>query len=501
LTKHKNPVHSIAPRPCISTVLIAVVLGLLAPLCAAGNSAQASSAGILSGQSDASDPHHTSVHASDHATIGHPSSALASTTIWLPVLASGPWPDPPPFGVQLYKNSVSLVDQIADTGAGWIRIPLKWSQIEPENTQPRYFRWPEDLDEQLAALSSKNVRIILTLEGNPGWAATYAGGPVDLVDMAQLVQFMRAAVAHYGVAPYNVKYWEFYNEPDNGDELYADLGWGYFGNQPEAYVEMLSAVYSPIKDLDPQAQILFGGLAYDRWTNTGGPFVEDFFDKVLESGGAAYFDLMNFHYYPSFRDVWQPYGQGIIGKATYLRRKMAAYDVYKPIICTETGMWSDEANGGSDELQSRYVVQAFARSMAASLQPTIWFQLVDDKALGKHKTGLLDSDLRPKPSYQAYQTAVQQLSAAEYIRTLDSAETGSGEIEAYEFLMDEGMTRIVTAWTNDEELYTLALAAPHVTVVDKFGGETVLSDGDDGAVDGQVQAPVGPSPIYLRHEP
>ena len=102
-------------------------------------------------------------------------------------------------------------------------------------------------------------------------------------------------------------------------------GWGYFGHQPEAYVELLQAVYHPIKSEDAEAQIVFGGLAYDAWTGTGGPFVEDFLDKVLLNGGSDHFDVMNFHYYPVFDKVWAPYGNGIIGKTNYLRRKPAAF--------------------------------------------------------------------------------------------------------------------------------------------------------------------------------
>lgn len=503
-SKHRTPAVA---------VLIALVAGILCLLAATGGHTQASGVSAVHPlavtqpgpnlqdcESGAADPGCAATQPPANAA-GHPTVVSSTHSLWLPVTASGPGPDAAPFGVQLYRSNAALVDHVTETGAGWIRIPLDWSTVEPENTKPKNFQWSEELDEQLATLSRKNVRIILTLEDNPAWAATYPGGPVDLADISQLVQFMRAAVARYGAPPYNVKHWEFYNEPDNGNELLASSGWGYFGYQPEAYVEMLSAVYGSIKAVDPQAQIVFGGLAYDRWTSVGGPFVEEFLDKVLEGEGAKYFDLMNFHYYPGFRDVWQPYGQGIIGKATYLRRKMAAYDVYKPVICTETGMWSDAANGGSDELQSRYVGQAFARAMVADLQPTIWFQLLDDSRLGVWKFGLLDPDLRPKPSYQAYQTAVEQLSPAECVRTLEAGETGSAQIEAYEFLVDGGLTTLVMAWANDEQVYPLVLEVAQVTVVDKYGSETFLSDGDDGAVDGKVQATIGPSPIYLRFQP
>jgi hypothetical protein len=360
------------------------------------------------------------------------------------------------------------------------------------------------MDELLAKLSARDVQAILTVGENPSWAATYPGGPIDLVDISELVQFLTAAVARYGAPPYNVKHWEMYNEPDNGDKWHAlKGGYGYFGNQPQAYYDLLRAVYRRVKRVDPEAQIVFGGLAYDNWNDgeNGLPFVRDFLDKVLELGGARYFDFMNFHYYPVFAPVWDPYGPGIIGKATFLRDKLAEYGVDKPFICTEAGMWSDAAHGGSDELQSRYVAQVYARSAAAELKPTIWYQLADDDILGTWKFGLVNYDLSPKPSYRAYQTAAQQLASAQYFRTLDHDETGTDQMEAYEFLTPSHSTRIIVAWTNDELEHPLVLQTRQVISVAKHGEETIVDDIDDGVSDGRVELAVGPSPVYLRFKP
>ena len=90
-----------------------------------------------------------------------------------------------------------------------------------------------------------------------------------------------------------------------------------FGHNPQAYVDILSAIYGPMKAADPQAQIVFGGLAYDWFilSPTDGPFVEDVVDDVLALGGGAYFDVMNFHFYSIHHVRWDACGTGIIGKA------------------------------------------------------------------------------------------------------------------------------------------------------------------------------------------
>jgi len=277
--------------------------------------------------------------------------------------------------------------------------------------------------------------------------------------------------------------------------LYGEQGAGYFGHTPEAYVDILEAVYQPMKSVDPEAKVLLGGLAYDAWPD---PFVEEFLDQVLINGGAAYFDVMNFHYYLVFRANWEPYGHDILGKLAYLRDKLASYGVDKPFVCTETGWFSNEVAGGSHEVQSRYVVQGFVRSMSSDIGLVIWFTLLD-YASDPRNWGLVDVDLNPKPAYYAYQTLTDQLFQASYVRTLGPGETGTDQMEAYEFAGPLDHT-IIIAWTNDVMTHELELPAPQLVVVDKFGSETIVYDGDDGAVDGRVHVSIGPSPVYLRFE-
>jgi hypothetical protein len=436
------------------------------------------------------------------APIGNPlpgprasmwATELLTYTVWLPYIVKDLRLPDGLFGVQIYAADPGSIDRMSEIGTAWVRLPLSWYYIEPENSTPENYSWSVSFEEQLAALSARHIQVILLFGDNPSWAATYLNGPIDLVDISELTEFMQAVVARYSQPPYNVKYWEMYNEPDNGSAWAAEQGAGFFGHTPEAYVDILEAVYQPIKAIDPEAKVLLGGLAYDAWPE---PFVEDFLDQVLIGGGAAYFDLMNFHYYLAFRANWEPYGHDILGKLAYLRDKMADYGVNKPIVCTETGWFTNPDAGGSDEVQSRYVVQGFVRSMTTDLYPVIWFTLLDSDP---RNWGLLDIYLNPKPSYYAYQTLTNQLSRADYVGELGSEETSSILVEAYEFATPAGHT-IIVAWVDDVTTVKLAYPAPQVIVVDKFGNETIVYDGDDGHVDGRVQVSVGPSPVYLRFD-
>ncbi|HSJ53996.1 MAG TPA: cellulase family glycosylhydrolase, partial [Anaerolineae bacterium] len=364
------------------------------------------------------------------------------------------------FAIQLFNGLDAQVTEADQVGAGRVRMPFIWAAVERTNTNPDEFQW-YTYDQWLLKIAGSGMDLILTVDGNPTWAATYSGGPIDKAPIGEFVEFVVAAVERYSAPPYNVKLWEFYNEPDNGDPLWAvNSSLGYWGNEPEAYAEMLAAVYGPLKQADPASQVLLGGIAFDFWPEDGGPFVPEFLDGVLQAGGGDYFDVMNFHYYPTaFAHRWSPYGPGLIGKATFLRDKLASYGLHKPMICTEAGV--ENVNTGTDEIQSRYIPILYVQTMAGNLMSLSWFMLVDQDP-GYWKTGLLYADMTRKPAYYAYKTATSRLGESTYISALSTTEKGTGAMEAYRFLAADGQKRFTVAWTNDGLSYPLAVTANRV---------------------------------------
>ena len=446
-----------------------------------------------------------------------PTSALAPTngtyTAYVP-LVSHCWDTRiPPFGIQFYGtlNASNGLTQAVDAGTRWIRTPFSWASIEPTNTTPENYNWSR-LDSSVTNAAQEGIELILTIAGQPSWAAIYRMGPVT--NTADLVEFVGALVERYdgdGVddAPGSprVRYFELYNEPDNADIGHAvHGGWGYWGHNGAGYAELLQALYPVVKAANPQANLVFGGLALDWFEEQGGPFDSQFLDDVLAAcQGQNCFDVMNFHYYPVFYRRWDPYGMDIIGKANYVQQKLAAYgftDV--PIACTETG-WVSNADWGSDELQSRYAVKVYVRGMAAGLEIIVWYKIDDrhDSSL----PGLLDNNLQPKPSYWVFQRMTNMLERTVYQRPLTLAETGSEQIEGYVFQVCG--RRLDVVWTEDDTRYDpdddpslpLTVQAQTLRVVDKSGNETWLDDGDDGVADGQITILVGGSPLYLEYNP
>lgn len=400
-------------------------------------------------------------------------------TVYLPIISKGYCDGKKLFGVQMYGEGG--FSHVLSAGTKWVRWPISWGGIEPSNTTPDNYNWSYT-DASISNFYNAGINLVCTICCNPSWAAIYSEGPIT--NTADLAEFAGALVERYDGDGYRdapgsptVRYWEFYNEPDGG----------WRGNGA-GYAQMLKAVYLAVKAADPHALVVMGGLAYDNW-QIG--FDRNFLDDVLASGGGNFFDVMNYHYFKIFDPVWASYGRGLIGKANYIRNKMAQYGVNKPLICTETG-WFSFPNS-SDEEQSRYVPVGFIRGLAAGLDIVIWFSLVDTPELETAGWGLLDLNLNPKPSYKAYKTLISKLSGVCYDRPLSVNETGSSDIEGYLF---SNALRVV--WTNSEVTREMYIYASQVHQTDKYGNSTIIYDGSDGVLDGRVKVTVGPSPIYLE---
>lgn len=436
-------------------------------------------------------------------------------TLFFPIIAAEFPLAMAPSGVQYYGlvGPTTGFDHFVATRAGWVRVPVNWSSIEPVNTEPANFRWSSTLDATALNATRAGKQIILTLGGQPSWAAKYPMGPP--YDNADLLEFVSALVERYdgdgaADAPGSpvIQYYELYNEPDNTDPLRAAHGgWGYWGDNGAAYAELMKAVYRVIKAASPEAQLVFGGIAHDWFVDDGGIFSRAFLDDVLRAcQGYDCFDYANFHYYPVFHGAWDPNGPGILGKATYLRGKLAEYGMgHLPMVASELGWVSSEASWGkSEDLQARYAVQGFVRGFAADLHAMIWFK-ADDRGMTENP-GLLDEDLQPKPAYEAFKTTSQVLADATFDRALTSAEKDGCTLEGY--VLRKESQRVDVVWTvdgtpldaSDDPICAYKVRALSVRVIDKLGNTVTHVDGDDGQNDGWVTISVDGSPLFVKYD-
>ncbi|MCP4167610.1 MAG: hypothetical protein GY759_17205 [Chloroflexi bacterium] len=448
--------------------------------------------------------------------------ALAGLGMLSHTLASGQATAPlstpsDPFGVYVRAGGGGIlgVDEMVAAGARWANIHVHWSDVE---STPGTYDW-STWDAILADAAAHNLQMIVTVNGNPSWAAATACGPITEAYQSDHAAFLAAAVARYSVAPYNVLHWSLYNEPDNADPVtYPWLGGCWGGTHPNhaegaggaAYAQMLSYVYPAMKAVNANVNVLMGGIAYDNWWihPIWGPFDPNFLDDVLNAGGAAYFDIMNFHYYPAWANVWSTgdrYTSNIYGKAKYISGEVKRLgNIEKPILCTEVGYPTDgpatDALPYSDELSARYVIQVYVRAMSAGISPVIWLQAVEESWLVR-KYGLMHEDLSPKPPYYAYKTLTRELSGAQFVGAREDYES---YIEAYNFDVDN--TRKTVLWINGgfsgSQWFILGQADQGLRVVEKEGTERWIADGSaedrDGAVNGRVVIYIDASPKIVE---
>jgi hypothetical protein len=294
------------------------------------------------------------------------------------------------------------IDALAQAETGWVREEIQWGLLDP-NRSGEYLagRW-ELLDTVIEEQTARGINIIGLLNDAPGAAPP---------DTAGFVRFARDAVRRYP----QIQYWEIWNEPAN------PLYW----NQPReqaivSYTALLKAVSQAIREVNPQAQIISGGIV---------PTNADFLRGIHANGGWGAFDIVGIHPYV---DPYTPEA-GQIGSGGDLSKIRMLVDAFgtKPIWATEfgwsTGHASRLAGGGSPatpEEQANYLVRGATLLRAAGVERIIWYKLKDENEDGTNQYGLFEhasgrTDFsQPKPAFAAFATLNRQLAQATNPRPL-----------------------------------------------------------------------------------
>lgn len=414
------------------------------------------------------------------------SSALAAcqTQKSTPVSKSAPLPAPGSvFGISGTDNLTGL---FPGSVAGWARsheqYPL-WERIE---AQPGARDWATvaDLEKWILETSSQGSQVILVVGKTPTWALKpgHTAGVVAPEQMAAFGQFMIDLVSRYSMPPYNVKYWELWNEPDAAQVL-GD--WGepadpYYGGK--AYGEMLKQVTPLIKAVDPTAQVLVGGLLMNASPDKPG-LSEDsqraahFLEGILESGAGSAFDGISFHGYDyygyqpgvygnsNWDAQWDVTGPAFGVKALYLKDLLAQYklsDKYlmsteNALICPKDGTELECQDSAYETTKSAYLVQSFALAKVLGLRANIWYS-----ALGWRGSGLLNPDSSARQSYAAYTFAAHMLGDAQYVTEM----SGKPGLKGYGFMREGKQLWVLWSVSGPQDV---AWGVAPVAVYDTWG--------------------------------
>ena len=94
---------------------------------------------------------------------------------------------PTVFGVQMYGNTGSsspYYPSMIDSNTSWVRVPISWYLIEPVKLNPPVYHWDSvDTFTQAARPDLGGLEFIVTIGGNPSWAAEHLNGVIDPEDV------------------------------------------------------------------------------------------------------------------------------------------------------------------------------------------------------------------------------------------------------------------------------------------------------------------------------
>jgi hypothetical protein len=401
------------------------------------------------------------------------------------------------FGVGIdYINFQGGLKQMSAANISWTRpVGVLWSSVE---SRQGIYDWAvlSELERELRNASRHGIQVILLVHSTPEWARKIPGegpscGPIAPDQLSAFGKFMQSMVARYSFAPYNVNYWEIWNEPDT-PIISGDRGFGCWGDASEAYfggeyyAEMLKAVYPQIKKANPQAQVLVGGLLLDcdprlgaGCTKTGKDTLPPkFMEGILRNDGADYFDGVSFHAYDFYRSklgeygnstwqsAWNTSGPALIEKTKFIRDLFSANGVTdKFLLNTELGLLCDRCENDPifETTKAYYIAQSYAAAMANGLRANLWYNV-----FGWRNSGLLHLDFKPLPAYKALLFSRKKLGDAKFIGDITPTEIGGiSGVKGYKF--QRGDRRVWLLWSLDGIPHEISVAVKPIRGWDALG--------------------------------
>lgn len=199
-----------------------------------------------------------------------------------------------------YDRMPQELELMKQAGIRHVRTDLDWNQVEKTKGSWNFERW----DALVKEAEKKGISILPILGGSqPRWASPLVS------HMDDWKTYLRTVLARYP----GLSHWEIVNEPNLGEFSRA-----------ETYGPFLKESYRTIKNAKPGAIITTGGFA---------DIPLSYLERMLKSGGAGSFDIMNVHPY-----YWKNYPEASLAfELNQLKKLMRKYGPEKKIWITETG--------------------------------------------------------------------------------------------------------------------------------------------------------------------
>ncbi|WP_413728006.1 hypothetical protein [Sodalis sp. RH19] len=165
----------------------------------------------------------------------------------------------------------------ATLGLGWVREDLSWANIEKTKG---YYNW-NNFDQKVLRAHSEGVEVLPLLAYTPDWDRVIphtAGSPPK--DYSRWLAFVRAAVERYTKPPYNIKYFQVWNEPTKKASYWL-----------ASQNEFIDKIYIPAANIirNNKAKVVFGG-----WPASNS--LKEYEETLNYHDAISYTDILDVHY-------------------------------------------------------------------------------------------------------------------------------------------------------------------------------------------------------------
>lgn len=298
------------------------------------------------------------------------------------------------------------LDGVKAVGAKWLRIDFNWYVIQYAG--PASYNWAP-FDNVVNGARARGLNVLGCIHYTPPWARAAGTTPTyPPTNPSDYATFAKAAATHFG--PLGVHAYEIWNEPN------ISVFWSP-GPDPARYTQLLKLAYTAIKQADPSATVVSGGLSpYGSYGQSSAAAMNPvtFLEKMYANGAAGSFDAVGWHPYN------YPYGLGFYGWSAWsqmsetspsARSVMTANgDSAKKIWPTEFGApTGSTSNSMTEAAQAQLVTDAYTKLKGWSWAGPAFFYSYRNVGTNladiEQNYGIIRYDWSLKPAYAAYQTA------------------------------------------------------------------------------------------------
>jgi hypothetical protein len=189
----------------------------------------------------------------------------------------------------LYGQSKAAIEQQLDDllaiGVTSIRVFVPWGLVEPLDN---IYNW-QHIDDIMSAAAARNMGVLAQVNATPVWGGENGPGiPIGSgqPNVGAFSDFMSVFANRYQST---VSAYEIWNEP-NYYQFFNPIS-------PEAYTDLLKAVYPILKTIDPTATVVAGAVGTTQTFLGLTMSPVQFVQRMLAAGAADFFDALSVHPY------------------------------------------------------------------------------------------------------------------------------------------------------------------------------------------------------------